>query len=183
MFSQFGAGIVDTDVVAREVVALGEPGLAAVKEAFGDDVLLDNGELDRRALREAVFRDEAARRRLESILHPLIRERTLAQIESLDAPYALIVVPLLIETSFNEIVDRVLVVDCPREVQIDRLMRRDGISLAEAEAMLAAQSSRDARNALADDVIDGSLSLDRVRDRCGLLHTKYLELAAGAFDG
>src|SRR5688572_15183318 len=151
MFVKLGAALIDTDVVAREVVAPGEPGLAAVTAAFGPSVLLASGELNRPALRTLVFEDEAKRLTLEAILHPLIRARTRAQLKELTTPYALVVVPLLVETSFKDFVDRTLVVDCPEATQLERLMRRDGIPRAEALAMLRAQADRAARLKAAHD--------------------------------
>ena len=173
LFSELGAGIVDTDVVAREVVAPGEPGLHAVHAAFGAAVISESGKLDRRALREIVFTDPAERRKLEAILHPLIRARTLAQLEALEAPYALVVVPLLFETGFGALVDRIAVVDCPREAQIERLIARDDIGPREAEAMLDAQVDRETRLAQADDVIDNGGSLDDTRGQVRTLHEAY----------
>jgi dephospho-CoA kinase len=177
MFAELGAGIVDTDLVARRVVAPGSSGLAAVVHAFGRCVTTESGELDRKALREIVFRDEAQRRRLEAILHPLIRDETLAQVGRLEAPYAVIAVPLLVETDFASLVDRVLVVDCPTELQLERLMRRDRIQRAEAEAMLRAQAERSQRLAAADDVINNSGDLATVREQVNELHRRYLRLA------
>ena len=165
VFSGLGAGVIDTDRLAREVVAPGEPGLAAVREAFGSSVISNSGRLDRRALRKLVFANPEDRRRLEAILHPLIRGRTSEKLDQLDAPYALVVVPLLFETGFETLVDRVAVVDCPRDVQLERLRARDGIDNAEAEAMLSAQANRDTRLARADDVIDNSGDWERTRER------------------
>ena len=179
IFAELGAGVVDTDRVAREVVAPGEPGLAAVREAFGPGVISGSGELDRRALRALVFANPAERRRLEAILHPLIRGRTLEQLDQLDAPYALVVVPLLFETGFEALVDRVAVVDCPRGVQLERLLARDGIDKAEAEATLGAQTDRETRLARADDVIDNSGDRERTRERVCELHAQYSALTKG----
>lgn len=179
LFTELGAGLVDTDQVAREVVATGEPGLEAVIEAFGADILLDSGDLNRSALRAIIFRDPDERRKLEALLHPLIRARTLSQLETIEAPYAVVVVPLLVETDFAQFVDRILVVDCPRELQLERLVRRDQISAADAEAMVAAQADRKTRSARADDILDGSQSLATTRKRVGMLHTDYLRRAAG----
>jgi len=172
-FAELGAGVVDTDVVAREVVAPGEPGLASVRAEFGPDVISESGELDRRALREVVFADPEQRSRLEAILHPLIRARTLEQLADLEAPYALVVVPLLLETGFGALVDRVAVVDCPRDAQLARLVARDGISTAEAEAILSAQADRETRLAHADDLIDNSAGLESTRQRVQELHAQY----------
>jgi dephospho-CoA kinase len=178
MFVKLGAPLVDTDVVAREVVAPGEPGLAAVSRAFGPRVLLPSGELNRPALRSLVFADDANRLELESILHPLIRARTLAKLATLTAPYALVAVPLLVETSFSELVDRVLVVDCPESIQLERLMRRDAIPRTEALAMLRAQTDRGTRLRAAHDVIDNSGPPEATRRQVELLHHQYLALAA-----
>ena len=179
VFSGLGAGVIDTDRLAREVVAPGEPGLAAVREAFGSSVISNSGKLDRRALRKLVFANPEDRRRLEAILHPLIRGRTSEKLDQLDAPYALVVVPLLFETGFETLVDRVAVVDCPRDVQLERLRARDGIDNAEAEAMLSAQANRDTRLARADDVIDNSGDWERTRERVRELDAQYSVLLKG----
>jgi dephospho-CoA kinase len=178
MFVKLGASLIDTDVVAREIVALGEPGLAAVGAEFGPSVLLPSGELNRPALRSLVFADDAKRRQLEAILHPLIRSRTRAKLVGLEAPYALVAVPLLVETSFGDLVDRILVVDSPEAAQLERLMRRDAIPRAEAQAMLRAQVDRGTRLKAAHDVIDNSGTPDATRRQVEILHRRYLGLAA-----
>ena len=178
MFVKLGASLIDTDVVAREVVALGEPGLAAVAAEFGPSVLLPSGELNRPALRSLVFADDAKRRQLEAILHPLIRSRTRAKLAALTAPYALVAVPLLVETSFDELADRILVVDSPEAAQLERLMRRDGIPREEAQAMLRAQADRATRLQAAHDVIDNSGTPEATRRQVELLHRRYLDLSA-----
>ncbi len=178
MFVKLGASLIDTDVVAREVVALGEPGLAAVGAEFGPGVLLPSGELNRPALRSLVFADDAKRRQLEAILHPMIRSRTRAKLEGLEAPYALVAVPLLVETRFGELVDRILVVDSPEAAQLERLMRRDAIPRAEAQAMLRAQVDRATRLQAAHDVIDNSGTPEATRRQVEILHRRYLDLAA-----
>jgi len=178
LFAALGAPIVDTDVVAREVVAPGTPGLEEVRAAFGEAVITASGELDRRAVRRLVFSDPERRRRLEAILHPRIRAQTLARIESIDAPYVIVVVPLLVETGFSSLVDRILVVDCPRQAQLQRLLARDGITRSEAEAMLDAQVDRKRRLASADDVLDNGGRLDATRDRVRQLHSTYLTPAS-----
>src|SRR5688572_12633932 len=178
MFVKLGAALIDTDVVAREVVALGEPGLAAVGAEFGPKVLLPSGELNRPALRSLVFADDAKRRALEAILHPLIRSRTREKLAELEAPYALVAVPLLVETSFGEIVDRILVVDCPESLQLERLVRRDAIPKAEALAMVRAQVDRATRLKAAHDIIDNSGTTEATRRQVELAHRRYLDLAA-----
>ena len=174
MFAGLGAGVVDTDAVAREVVSPGEPGLEAVVTEFGAEILQPNGELDRRALRNIVFSEPERRELLESILHPLIRARTLQLVEELDTPYAIVVVPLLLETGFDELVERVLVVDCPEAQQLERLRRRDDVGETEAQAVLAAQIDRQARLARADDVVDNSGDLQATRAQVAALHERYL---------
>jgi dephospho-CoA kinase len=178
MFVKLGAALIDTDQVARDVVAPGEPGLAAVAAEFGPAVLKPSGELNRPALRSLVFADDAKRQRLEAILHPLIRSRTRAKLADLEAPYALVAVPLLVETRFGELVDRVLVVDCPESLQLERLIKRDAIPKDEALAMVRAQADRATRLQAAHDVIDNSGTADATRRQVDLLHRHYLDLAA-----
>ena len=177
MFAELGAGLVDTDIIARDVVAPGEPGLDEVREAFGEAVLTRTGELDRAALRHIVFNNDSQRHKLESILHPLIRARALAQVDELQTPYALVAVPLLVETGFAKLVHRVLVVDCPTELQIARLMERDALSRTSAQSMLAAQVDRDTRLQAANDILDNSGTLEEARAQVVELHSKYLALA------
>ena len=176
MFESMGAGIVDTDQIARDVVAPGQRGLEAVRRKFGEAMIRASGELDRRALRKLVFADPQARRHLESLLHPLIRVRTLEALAQMQTPYAVAVVPLLVETGFGDLVDRVAVVDCPRKIQIERLMNRDGIDLDQAESMLCAQVDRQTRLAAAHDVIDNGGSRASTRRQVQRLHALYQRL-------
>ena len=178
MFVKLGAALIDTDIIAREVVAPGEPGLAAVVEEFGPGVLSPSGDMNRPALRSLVFADDAKRRKLETILHPLIRSCTRAKLAELAVPYALVAVPLLVETSFGELVDRILVVDCPESLQLERLMRRDAIPKPEALAMLRAQIDRATRLKAAHDIIDNSGTAETTRRQVELTHRHYLDLAA-----
>jgi dephospho-CoA kinase len=178
MFVKLGAGFVDTDVIAREVVARGEPGHAAVSAAFGPGVLLASGEINRGALRSVVFGNPAKRAELEAILHPLIRSRTLQKVAELETPYAMVAVPLLVETNFAELVDRILVVDCPESAQLERLMRRDSIPRDEALAIVRAQVDRATRLKAAHDVIDNSGTPETTRRQVEHLHHRYRDLAA-----
>jgi dephospho-CoA kinase len=178
MFVKLGAGLVDTDVIAREVVARGEPGHAAVSAAFGAGILLPSGEVNRAALRSVVFGDPAKRSELEAILHPMIRDRTRQKLAELETPYAMVAVPLLVETNFAELVDRILVVDCPESAQLERLMRRDAIPRDEALAMVRAQVDRATRLKAAHDVIDNSGTPDATRRQVEHLHHRYRDLAA-----
>lgn len=176
-FVQRGVTVIDTDRIAREIVAPGTPVLAEVADAFGTAILAPDGTLDRRALRAIVFADDAQRRRLEAILHPRIRQRTLERADADAGRYHVIAVPLLIETDFHTLVDRVLVVDCPETTQRERLLRRDDEDPGQAERILAAQVSRQTRLAGADDVIDNGGSRAATCAQVARLHERYLELA------
>lgn len=177
-FAALGAAIADADVAARDVVRPGAAALAEIVEAFGVDVLDASGALDRRAMRSRVFADAAARRRLESILHPRIRALLRQRSAEAVAPYAIVVVPLLVESGRYEWIDRVLVVDVSRDVQRARLIARDGITPELADAMLDAQASRERRLAAADDVIDNSGTPADLDAEVQALHAQYLALAA-----
>jgi dephospho-CoA kinase len=177
MFAELGAGIIDTDGIARELVVPGTPALAEIVAAFGQGVLTDDGTLDRRRLRRLVFADEKQRRTLEKILHPRIRREALARAEASTAAYVILVVPLLFETGFDALIDRSLMVDCPEAVQLERLMQRDGVDRAEAEAAIAAQMGRDERRSRADDIVDSNTDLEATAARVGELHRQYVELA------
>ncbi len=177
--AELGVPVIDTDLIARQVVAPGSPGLDRVVEAFGRNVLSDGQQLDRQLLGELVFRDEAARQRLESILHPLIEADARHQIAAqADADYVVLVVPLLVETGLFEDADRVVVVDLPEARQIERLMQREQIDAAQARLRLDAQASRSQRLAAATDVIDNSGELFELDDQVRRLHARLLKLAA-----
>ena len=179
LFAKLGAAVIDTDVIAREVVAPGTPGLTRVCSIFGDEILNADGSLDRAALRSRVFADEPSRKQLEAILHPLIHAETLRQSAALAAaPYQILVVPLLAETGFREIVDRVLVVDCPPDIQAERLMARDKESATTAAAMINAQTGREQRLMIADDTISNDGPREALAHAVASLHRQYLELAA-----
>jgi len=180
MFVKLGAELVDADQIAREVVAPGEPALEAIRATFGPEVFTARGELDRGALRKLVFADADKRRALDALLHPVIRERLLARLALVRRPYAIVAVPLLVETDFASLVDRVAVVDCPEPLQLERLMRRDGIPRPEAAAMIAAQADRATRLRAAHDVIDNSGDVELTRRQVVQLHHRYLELATRA---
>ncbi len=159
-----GALVIDADGLARKVVAPGTPGLADILVAFGPGVIGDDGSLDRAAMAQRVFDDPAARQQLEAIIHPRVRARA-AEIESQAAADAVVVhdIPLLVETGQGDRFDAVVVVDCPPDVQVERLTRQRGMSRSAAEARIAAQASREDRLALADHVVDNSGSLEQLR--------------------
>ncbi len=179
-FAELGVPVIDADEVARAVVAPGQPGLAAVLARFGAGVRAPDGQLDRRALRERVFADPAARRDLEGLLHPLIRERLEALADAAAGPYVVLAIPLLVEGGALDRVDRVLVVDVDESAQIERLMARDGGTRRQAEAVLAAQASRAQRLARADDVLDNRRGVAELRQAVDDLHERYLRLAQAA---
>ncbi|MDJ0795200.1 MAG: dephospho-CoA kinase [Woeseiaceae bacterium] len=178
MFSDLGVPIIDTDVIAREVVAPGKPALNEITERFGEGVIDAAGNLDRGAMRNLIFADDAAREDLEAILHPRIGAETRRQADAAGGDYQLIVVPLLTGSPLREFVDRVLVVDCDEETQIRRLMERDAETVEQARRMLAAQASRDERLKIANDVILNRGSLEQTRTAVSRLHRIYLRLAA-----
>lgn len=177
MFRSLGAPIIDTDVIAREVVAPGRPALDDIRERFGSRVLTAEGELDRAAMRLLVFSDEHMRKKLEEIVHPRIRDETFRQAARAGGPYQILVVPLLAESPLRQFVDRVLVVDCDEDIQIDRLLARDTETREQAQRILRAQASRQERLAVADDVIVNEGTLDATREQVELLHTRFLEMA------
>lgn len=179
-FAALEVPILDADLVSRELVEPPSPVLTAIARRFGGQMLLADGRLDRRRLREHVFADPDERRALEAIVHPQIRRTLRERASAVPAAYALIAIPLLAESDGYDWIDRVLVVDVPRAVQLERLIQRDGLSPALAESMLAAQASREQRLARADDVIDNSGSPDRLDQQIRALHARYRQLAADA---
>lgn len=178
-FAALGVPVLDADQVAREVVALGQPALIEIAEAFGHPFLLPDGTLDRRRMREHVFADPAARKRLETITHPRIRARVQGWLDAQTAPYSILSAAILVESGMRDYVHRVLVVDAPVDEQVRRLTRRDGISEALARQMLAAQADRERRLAAADDVILNEGPIEATRQAVERLHRQYLRLAEG----
>ncbi|MGB5165110.1 MAG: dephospho-CoA kinase [Woeseiaceae bacterium] len=179
LFAAHGVTVVDTDIIARQVV---EPGCAALDEIigeFGEQVIDGSGHLDRAAMRKIVFADDAARTRLEGILHPRIRTETRRQVLAADGDYVIVVVPLLIESPLRNDVDRVLVVDCSEDTQLRRLLARDAESEQQARRMLAAQASREQRLAAADDIIRNDDDMAFTRSQVDALHTFYKNLGRG----
>jgi dephospho-CoA kinase len=180
LFEALGVPVIDTDVLAREVVAPGQPLLARIAARFGAGGLAEDGSLNRAALRALVFADPIARADLEQLTHPAIRALLEERSTALGGPYQLLVIPLLVETAGGTPVDRVLVVDCSEALQIRRLQARDGATLEQARQILSAQVTREARLAAANDVILNEGDLGAVRDRVAQLHGLYLKLAAAA---
>lgn len=178
LFAAMGAEIVDTDVIARELVEPGKPLLNSIVSAFGRELLDAYGRLKRRKLRKIIFKDDEKRAQLEALMHPEIADEVSRRLSMIDdAPYCILVVPLLAEKGGYKAADRVLVVDADREAQLERMMRRDEISHKLAVASLAAQATREERLSIADDIIRNHGSLDDLSVEVQRLHGQYLEMA------
>ena len=172
-FARLGVTVIDTDLIARELVRPGQQALAEIVAHFGAEMLDENGNLDRTRLRKTVFSDPDLRRQLEAILHPRIRERAVALTEQVKGPYCVLVIPLLVETTGDYPLDRILVIDTPRELQMERIAARDGLSESEIEAILETQTSREQRLAIADDVVVNDTSPEYLRSEIERLHRLY----------
>ncbi|CAI2401420.1 dephospho-CoA kinase [Serratia plymuthica] len=179
-FARHGVEIVDADVIARQVVEPGTPALAAIAERFGNEMLLADGTLNRTALRQRIFSTPDEKRWLNQLLHPLIHQETQRQLAQVASPYALWVVPLLVENNLQARADRVLVVDVDSETQLARTITRDGINRQQAQNIVSAQATREQRLAAADDIIDNSGAAQGIEPFVAALHRRYLELAASA---
>lgn len=181
MLVEHGAALVDTDRIAHSLTEPGGDAIPAIRTAFGSGVIAADGRMDRAAMRALAFSDPASRKRLEGILHPMIRERTQSQIETAGregAPYVVVAVPLLVESgNWRGRYDRVLVVDCPPEVQIERVMRRSALTREQVEAILAAQADRALRLGAADDVVDNGGAPDALPAQVAALHARYAGLS------
>jgi len=183
-FAALGVEIVDADALAHRLSGASEPGFAAIRVAFGDAIVGADGELDRAALRRLVFADVAARRRLEAILHPLIRAEAERQVRGWRGAYGIVVVPLLLEhEGLRSIIDRILVVDCPEEEQVRRVVARSGLNVKEVRAIMATQLDRARRRASADDILDNSGTISAIAPQVQLLDQRYRELAAAQARG
>ncbi|ADO49865.1 dephospho-CoA kinase [[Enterobacter] lignolyticus] len=179
-FAHLGITVIDADMIARQVVEPGTPALEAIVERYGAQMLQADGSLNRRLLRETIFSHPTEKSWLNSLLHPLIQAETQRQMTQAASPYVLWVVPLLVENRLWQKADRVLVVDVSRETQLRRTVQRDNVTKEHAEQILAAQATRDARLAVADDVIDNNGTPDAIASDVAHLHTRYLKLAAQA---
>lgn len=180
-FAALGVDVIDADAIARELVTPSSPALAEIVAAFGREYLDRDGRLDRARLRDHVFADPTARKRLEAILHPRIRALMEERAERARGPYSVLVIPLLLETGQRDLVDRVLVIDAPEDMQRARIAARDGLDRKQIDALLAAQMQRRARLAQADDVILNDGSVQALRERVAALDRRY-RVAAGCAD-
>ena len=175
-FAHQGITVVDADLAARVVVKPGRPALAAIAERHGSDILADDGSLDRRKLRDIIFKDDREKVWLEQLLHPQIRDQILRELKESSSAYTVLVSPLLVETDQHLMVDRILVVDVPVEIQIKRTMSRDGMTEEQTLAIINKQASREQRQKKADDLIDNSGSLEQLHQQLASLHQNYLQL-------
>ena len=177
LFAALEVPVIDTDQIAREVVEPGQPPLEKLVERFGAGILTPDGHLDRPKLREIVFTDPMARADLEALTHPAIGSAVQARAAVAGGPYQILVIPLLVEKGYQKHLDRVLVVDCPEALQLQRLQARDGTSPVQARAILEAQASRAARLKAADDMIRNESDVAALRQQVQALHHRYLQLA------
>jgi len=179
MFARLGVQVIDTDEIAHELTRPGGEAIVPISAAFGAEAIAADGSLDRARMRRLAFADAQAKKRLEAILHPLIRAESSRRVEGAASPYAILVIPLLVESGVDRSrTARVLVVDCPEDGQVSRVMRRSGLAEAEVRAILASQVTREQRLAAADDVIDNSGAPEALEGQISRLHEKYLTLAA-----
>ena len=180
LFAARGITVVDADLASRVIMQPGKPALAAVAEHFGDHLILEDGHLDRAALRKLVFADEQARHWLEQLTHPLIGEEILSQLAASQSPYTILSSPLLLEAGQSELADLVVVVDVPEELQLARTIARDANDEAQVRRIMAAQLSREARLGGADRVIDNSGSLAQLEEQVAALHQDFLVISSAA---
>ncbi|MEZ8155496.1 dephospho-CoA kinase [Vibrio splendidus] len=173
----FNIDIVDADIVAREVVAVGSDGLKKITDHFGEAILLEDGALNRSKLRELIFSDPTEKQWLNDLLHPMIRNKIDSDLSKVTSPYGLLVAPLLVENQMQSMADRVLIVDVPTEVQIERTMSRDNVSREQVASILKSQASREQRLAVADDVIKNHTKNQELLPQITDLHQKYLAIS------
>ena len=176
LFVEQGAALVDTDAIAHELTACGGDAIPALSDAFGGQILAGDGSLDRSAMRHLAFSDPSARARLEGILHPLIRRISAERCQAAPEPYVILAVPLLVESgSYRERCQRIIVVDCPEALQIERVMARSSLTADEVRAIMATQATRAQRLAIADDVIINDRTHENLRTQVVQLHNNYLK--------
>ncbi|NTS76574.1 dephospho-CoA kinase [Catenovulum sp. SM1970] len=176
LFEESGIDIVDADLIAREVVAKGQPALEEISTYFGSHVLQDDCELNRAVLRKIVFSTPNAKAWLDNLLHPIIREQMIVQAQSAHSAYVILAIPLLVENNLSDLVDRILVIDCPESLQIERASKRDKNSTDLIKSIIKTQATREQRKAVADDIVDNSRDLAYLSQQIDSFHRKYLSL-------
>ncbi|MEJ6520792.1 dephospho-CoA kinase [Shewanella bicestrii] len=177
LFAEEGVDLVDADIVAREVVAKGSKGLEAIIAHFGTEILTEAGELDRAKLRQQVFSNEQERQWLNQLLHPMIRQEMLSQVENATSDYVIMVVPLLFENGLDRLVNRTLVVDISPELQVSRTVKRDNVDATQVNNIINSQCSRNDKLARADDIIDNQGEISKLKQEVQALHQRYLQLS------
>ena len=177
LFASEGISLVDADIVAREVVAPGSKGLETIVTHFGAEILTPEGELDRAKLRQRIFSHPEEREWLNQLLHPMIRQEMLAQVEKATSAYVIMVVPLLFENGLDRLVNRTLVVDISPELQINRTVKRDNVDASQVNNIISSQCSRSEKLARADDIIDNQGEISTLKREVLALHQRYLQLS------
>ena len=178
IFADLNVPVLDADEIAHRLVEKGQTAMTKIKQAFGPAILNPDGSLNRTALRDRIFSDPKQKQKLESILHPLIYKTLQAELEQLNTPYCIISIPLLFETGMTHFVDRVLVIDCPVETQLERVKARDGLPIERIQSIIDSQVSRAFRKTKADDLIDNSATDYRLAEQAKKLHNLYLSISA-----
>ena len=173
IFSELGVPVIDADIIAHNVVHAGMPALQLIKQEFGEDIITRDGLLDRKKVRDQIFTNETDRKKLVNILHPVIYKEITHETENISSSYCIISIPLLLETGALEIIDRILIIDASKELQLSRASVRDNASLNNIEAIIQAQISRDDRLAIADDIINNEGDIENLRRQIYDLHKFY----------
>ncbi len=178
-FRQLGIPIIDADQISKAIVEKGQPALAELVKQFGDEILQDDGSLNRGFLKEKVFSNNDQLEKLETILHPKIRHEIKKQItqENNKHPYVIVDVPLLVEKDYQPLFDKIIVVDCTPEQQIERVMQRDDLSEEQIQNIIQTQASRETRNSYADEILDNSGDRSSLKDQVNILHQKFVRLS------
>ncbi len=177
LFADLGVPVIDADLIARQLVEPGRPALTDLSACFGADILQVDGSLNRTELKRLAFSDPQHKQRLDALMHPLVYREIEAQAGQLNTVYCILAIPLLLETRHEHIVDRIVVVDCPPTLQLQRVMIRDAVNAHQAEAIIATQYDRERRLSAADDVIDNSSTADRLAEQVKSLHNLYITVA------
>jgi len=178
LFEQLNIEVIDADIIAHHLVEIGQPALKEIELAFGNDLLNVDGSLNRKKLGQIIFSDNQQKQKLEAILHPLIHAAIQTALKSIDSAYCIISIPLLFETNMTDLVDRILVIDCPEHIQIERVLKRDAMPLAQIQAIIDSQVSRTFRRSHADDLIDSSIANDKLAESVKKLHNSFISLSA-----
>ena len=173
IFQQINIPVIDADKIAHQLVAVGQPALAKIQQEYGSNILNPDGTLNRKQLKELIFSDDLQKQKLEAILHPLIYQAIQKQINALNTPYCIICIPLLFEADMTNLVDRILVIDCPVEVQIKRLLKRDNMTIERIQSIIDSQVSRAFRKSMANDLLDNTLSNESLAQQIKKLHNRY----------